>query len=80
MAIYPTTADVKIPVKMEGKILAVMVSCRKSSMLSYTPAAKKTGTDNKKANLAAVGRSKPRSIPPVMVDPDREAPGNTANI
>jgi hypothetical protein len=36
------------------------------------------GMDMRKAKRAAAGRLKPRAIPPVIVDPEREMPGKMA--
>ena len=39
-----------------------------------------TGTARKKVNSAAVVRDMPRRMPPRIVAPEREVPGNTAAI
>ena len=39
-----------------------------------------TGIDMKKENSAAIGRSVPISIPPTMVDPERDVPGTNERI
>jgi hypothetical protein len=49
------------------------------SQKARSPAASMIGIDIKKENLAAPSRSKFRNIPPVIVDPEREIPGNTAS-
>src|SRR5688572_26674749 len=44
------------------------------------PAAAIVGTDNRKENRAAVSRLSPQNSAAVMVTPEREVPGMTANI
>ena len=48
------------------------------SEIARTPAADITGTAIKNENLAEDSRLKPRSMPPEIVDPEREMPGNKA--
>jgi hypothetical protein len=42
---------------------------------SYAPAAMRVGTPRKKENSVAVLRDRPKSMPPMMVAPEREVPG-----
>ena len=51
-----------------------------NSKLANRPAEIIMGIDIKKENRAALGRSRTRTSPPVIVAPEREIPGNRARI
>ena len=79
MEIYPTRAALMNP----GRKIAICEPVSGSwnnLMIPIIPAANVSGMDIKKEKRAADGLSKPLSMPPVIVAPDREMPGKIAKI
>jgi hypothetical protein len=77
----PTTADAIRPA-VSAATLTLLVPSRISRSMagnSSTPAPKMMGVDMRKLNRATESRVKPKRRPTVMVDPERETPGTSAN-
>lgn len=70
-------ADTNTPINIENQSTLVALATR--SKVLKPPAKKINGTDNKKENRAEVSRVKPRKRPAVIVIPEREVPGISAN-
>jgi hypothetical protein len=77
IAKYPTIAAVTNPGK-NGISNCSKFGVANKSKTASTPAANIMGIDMRNENLAASVLSKFLVIPPAIVDPDLEVPGNTA--
>ena len=75
---HPTMAAATNPIA-SGPIIECRMCSLSTDSVSYPPAASITGAASRKAKRVADGRSRLRSIPPGMVEPERDEPGKTAN-
>jgi hypothetical protein len=73
---YPTIEATRIPT-ITGAIYRYKSGMASKSNVARSDAASMIGIDIKNENLATVVRSRFRSRPPVIVEPDREIPGKT---
>ena len=72
----PTAKLLKKPASMSCQVIPW--SAGRDVLSSKPPARTTIGIDNRKENRAASSRFKPKSIPPEIVDPEREIPGSRA--